>query len=238
MMISPAIKRQMHRDICADPVLHGEVLNLYLNGEQYPHRVADYFPLVDDIEPELAERMRAHMCDEDKHIALYQKAVRRIQQPIRELAMQDVFNHVIRSYTTDTFAFNDGDGEDTRRLKLGHFLAHLHFLETRVAQSLEYHLEGCEHSTSTYPSKVVKVILKDERKHASYTREAVYQLLPRALAESVLSAHQKAEGKANVDFSYRQFTRLLRDHRRRFPTSRRWLYRGAAFCLSQVMRYA
>ena len=37
--------RRLHRDICADPVLHGLVLNLYLNGEEYPHRVADYFPM-------------------------------------------------------------------------------------------------------------------------------------------------------------------------------------------------
>ena len=36
-------KRLLHRDLCADPLLHGLVLNLYLNGEQYPHRVENYF---------------------------------------------------------------------------------------------------------------------------------------------------------------------------------------------------
>ena len=44
MDIIAGIKRRLHRDIVADPVLHGLVLNLYLNGEQYPHRVSDYFP--------------------------------------------------------------------------------------------------------------------------------------------------------------------------------------------------
>ena len=44
-MVIDGIKARLHRDIVADPVLHGLVLNLYLNGEQYPHRVTDYFPL-------------------------------------------------------------------------------------------------------------------------------------------------------------------------------------------------
>ena len=36
-----AVKRRLHREIVADPVLHGLVLNLYLNGEEYPHLVDD-----------------------------------------------------------------------------------------------------------------------------------------------------------------------------------------------------
>jgi hypothetical protein len=44
-LVVGAVKRRLHRDIVADPVLHGLVLNLYLNGERYPHRVDDYFPL-------------------------------------------------------------------------------------------------------------------------------------------------------------------------------------------------
>ena len=43
-MVIDGVKARLHRDIVADPVLHGMVLNLYLNGEQYPHRVSDYFP--------------------------------------------------------------------------------------------------------------------------------------------------------------------------------------------------
>ena len=45
MTVIGSIKLRLHRDIVADPVLHGLVLNLYLNGEQYPHRVQDYFPM-------------------------------------------------------------------------------------------------------------------------------------------------------------------------------------------------
>lgn len=237
-MITATIKRRMHRDICADPVLHGLVLNLYLNGEEYPHRVADYFPLVDDFEPELASRMRAHMQDEDKHIALYQKAVRQIAQPVQRLPMADVFNHVILSHTPDSFAFEESDNNQIKRLKLANFFAHLHFLESRVARSLEYHLEGCDRSPSSYPAKVIRVILKDELGHAQYTREAVHELLPRAKALDVLGIHQRAESRANVDFSYRQFKRLLSEQPQRFPRSRQWLYRGAAFCLGQVLNHA
>ena len=36
MRLAQAIKRRLHRDIVADPVLHGRVLNLYLNGELIP----------------------------------------------------------------------------------------------------------------------------------------------------------------------------------------------------------
>ena len=59
MVFIDRIKSRLHRDIVADPVLHGLVLNLYLNGEQYPHRVSDYFPFAAVEEPELERRMRA-----------------------------------------------------------------------------------------------------------------------------------------------------------------------------------
>src|SRR5262249_19838696 len=55
-MIVERVKRRLHRDIVADPVAHGLVLNLYLNGEHYPHRVDDYFPLAAADDPALAER--------------------------------------------------------------------------------------------------------------------------------------------------------------------------------------
>ena len=237
-MLAGTIKRQMHRDICSDPVLHGLVLNMYLNGEEYPHRVSDYFPVVDTLEPELAATMRAHLRDEDKHILLYRKAVKRLEQPVLRLPVEEVFNHIIRSHTPDSFAINAFDPSDEKRLKLAHFLAHLHFLETRVARSLEFHLDGCEYSPSTYPGKVVAAVLSDEQRHAQYTREAVFELLPRARSTAVLHAHRRAEAKANIDFSYRQFSRLLREHRSRFPSSRRWLYRCAALGLKEVLRHA
>src|SRR5690349_14033162 len=111
------IKARLHRDIVADPVLHGMVLNLYLNGEQYPHRVCDYFPFAAVEEPELERRMRAHMADEDKHIALYTRAIEKLGQPVTVQPLEEVFNGVIRRHTPVSFALSDGDGRDTCRTK-------------------------------------------------------------------------------------------------------------------------
>ena len=213
-------KKQLHRDICSDPVLHGLVLNLYLNGEEYPHRVSDYFPIADTEEPELAEMMRNHLRDEDKHIALYRKAVRNLEQPVLTLPMADIFNHVIRSHTADSFAVDPSESRDGKRAKLANFFAHLHFLEKRVAESLEYHLDACTHSPSDYPEKVIRIVLADERRHADYTRDAVLELVPRPTAA-------RDEARANLEFSRGQLGRLLREHGRRFPRSRRWLYRAS-----------
>src|SRR5258707_1861645 len=99
MPIIRGIKRRLHRDIVADPVLHGRVLNLYLNGEQYPHRVADYFPMAAVEDAALARRMRAHLHEEDKHVALYRRAIRALGQPVVELPLPDVYNTVIRRHT-------------------------------------------------------------------------------------------------------------------------------------------
>jgi hypothetical protein len=53
----------LHRDICRDPVLR-LVLNLYLNGEEYPHQIDDYFPTwaVTDADL-LAAMQKSHMQD-------------------------------------------------------------------------------------------------------------------------------------------------------------------------------
>jgi hypothetical protein len=228
----------MHRDICADPVLHGLVLNLYLNGEQYPHRVIDYFPPAENVEPELALAMHSHMQDEDKHIRLYEKAVKKLGQPVLELPLDSVFNHVIRSHTSESFAMQANDGPDEQRWKLANFFAHLHFLETRVAQSLEFHLDACAHSPSDYPAKVVSVVLGDELRHATYTRDAVHALLPRAKACSVMASHARAEATANVELSARELSRLVRENGDRFPHGRRWVYRLCTVFLAQVMNYA
>ena len=220
-------KKQLHRDICSDPVLHGLVLNLYLNGEEYPHRVSDYFPIADTEESELAEMMRNHLRDEDKHIALYRKAVRNLEQPVLVLPMTDIFNHVIRSHTADSFAFGPWESRDGKRAKLANFFAHLHFLEKRVVESLEYHLDACVHSPSDYPEKIIRIVLADERRHADYTRDAVMELVPRKAALATLERHEAAEARANLEFSRGQLGRLLREHGRRFPRSRRWLYRAS-----------
>ena len=96
MTLVGAVKGQLHRDICDNPVMHAMVLNFYLNGEQYPHRVDDYFPLAVAEENDLCASMRRHRRDEDKHIALYKKAFRSLAQPVVELPAEAVFNHVVR----------------------------------------------------------------------------------------------------------------------------------------------
>jgi len=228
MGLVAAIKRRLHRDIVADPVLHGRVLNLYLNGEEYPHRVEGYFPLAAVEDGALADTMRRHVREEDKHVALYRKAIARIGQPIRAMPTPEIYNSVIRRHTPADFTMGPRDGADARRLKLGHFLAHLHFLEARIARSLEIHLEACAHAPSAYPGKAVAAVLRDEYGHVAYTREAVHALLPRAAAGRVVALHRAAEARANREFSSTQLERLVREHRARFGPWSRALYLGCA----------
>lgn len=232
------VKRQLHRDIVADPVLHGLVLNLYLNGEQYPHRVTDYFPLAAASEVEIESLMRQHMAEEDRHILLYAKAIDKLEQPLLELPMGDIYNDVIRRHTSASFSIAPSDGFDARRLKLAHFYGHLHFLEKRIARSLEYHVEACAHSASPYPEKAVGAVLRDELRHVSYTQEVVHHLLPSQEASAVLSLHERAEKLANLDFSSRQLRKLLRDEASRFPRVRGAFYRGCTAVLKGVLSCA
>lgn len=233
-----AIKRKLHREIVADPVLHGLVLNLYLNGEEYPHLVDDYFPIDVGAEWGLDETMRSHLADEDKHVALYRKAITKISQPVLDLPMADIFNEVIRSHTPASFAMRDDDDRDARRLKLAHFFAHAHFLEKRVARSLEYHIDACAHAESPYPGKAVGAVLHDEGRHVAYTREAVEDLLPKTTANDVLALHARAERRANFDFSARQLTQLLREHSRRFSASGRAVFGACTFALRVCLDHA
>lgn len=221
MRIIDGMKRRLHRDIVADPVLHGRVLNLYLNGEQYPHRVQDYFPMAAAEELSLAQRMRQHLREEDKHVALYTRAIRALGQPVAELPLDDVYNTVIRRHTPPPEA---PSGADARRLGLAHFLAHLHFLETRVARSLEYHLDACAHAESPYPAKAVQVILADERAHAAYTREAVFELVPKGVGAKIIGVHRRAEARANREFSARELRRLLDEEGARFGRASHAIY--------------
>ena len=232
-----AVKRRLHREIVADPVLHGLVLNLYLNGEEYPHLVDDYFPIDVGREWGLDETMRSHLDDEDKHVALYRKAITKLGQPVLKLPMDDIFNEVIRSHTPASFAMRRGDDRDARRLKLAHFFAHAHFLEKRVARSLEYHIDACAHSPSPYPGKAVAAVLHDEGRHVAYTREAVEDLLPKASAAGVLALHARAERRANFDFSARQLTQLLREHSKRFSATGRALFGACTFALRAGLQH-
>jgi len=237
-LVVGAVKRRLHRDIVADPVLHGLVLNLYLNGERYPHRVDDYFPLAAANDAQLESLMRRHMAEEDRHIALYEKAIHKLGQPVLELPLGDVYNEVIRRHTSASFAMAAGDDTDARNLKLAHFFAHLHFLEKRIARSLEYHVDACAHAACPYPAKAVGAVLADELRHVSYTRESVQHVLPGRAAKVVLALHARAERRANLDFSARQLGRLLRDEARRFPRGRGAFYRGCTSILRGALACA
>jgi hypothetical protein len=238
MSIVDRVKVRLHRQIVDDPVIHGIVLNLYLNGEQYPAMVDDYFPIQQVDEPELGALMEAHLRDEEKHVALYSKAIKTMGQPIVNLPIADIFNEVVRRYTTASFAMKAEDTKDERTKKLAHFFAHTHFIEKRVARSLEYHVEACEMSNAAYCSKVVGVILKDELRHVSYTREMVDSLLPKHAANEVMAVHERAERTANLDFSATELRRILKTHRTRFSAPTRLFYHGCAGALSRLCAYA
>lgn len=231
-------KRRLHRDIVADPLLHARVLNLYLNGEAYPHRVDDYFPVAHVESPELAARMRVHMDDEDKHVALYAKAIEKLGQVVEDLPHACIFNAVIRQHTPESWAVRAGQDRQTQRLRLAHFFAHAHCLEKRVARSLEMHLDACAHAASPYPAKAVAAVLADEYGHVRYTAEAVDDLLPRAVAQEVWKAHTVAEKRANLDFSAAQLKRLLRENRHSWPSSRRGYYRVCSAAMRGLLSHA
>ncbi len=237
MSLADAVKRRLHREIVADPVLHGLVLNLYLNGEEYPHRVDDYFPTTVGDEWGLGAAMRDHQADEDKHVALYTRAIEKLGEPIRCLPMADIFNEVIRNHTPVGFAMTPQDDRDQRRVKLAHFFAHAHFLEKRIARSLDYHGDACAHAASPYPGKAVSAVLRDEARHVAYTLDAVHDLLPSAEAQDILRMHAAAERQANVDFSAAQLGRLLREHRRRFSLAGWAMFKPCTLLLNACLTY-
>ncbi|MCF6263421.1 MAG: hypothetical protein L3J24_07545 [Xanthomonadales bacterium] len=221
----PFIKNNLHKDICRVPEVHACVLNLYLNGEEYPHKVNDYFPTSAVDNPELLATMKRHMDDEDKHVLIYRKLINKLDQPIIELPMDDVYNHVIKNYTPVSFHILDDDSADIKTEKLASFMAHLHFLELRITTSLQFHGEACQHSPIDYSEKAVSLVLADEKTHVEYTKNAVFDLLPRQRALEMLAIHREAEHKANLQFSYQQLRKLVTIYSHKFPKSRRWIYK-------------
>ncbi|AVP96416.1 hypothetical protein C7S18_04050 [Ahniella affigens] len=238
MFLIDRIKHQLHQDIVADPVLHARVLNLYLCGEAYPHAVNDYFPVAAVRDPDLAEAMRQHQADEDKHIALYAKAIQKLGEPVQQLPPEHIFNHVIRQHSAETWHVEPEMADDQRTRRVASFLAHAHILEKRVARSLEYHLEACNRAADPYPAKAVAAVLGDEQRHVSYTHDAVFHLLPRAEAAALLRSHERAEARANLDFSSNQLRRLLREETQHWPTARRGFYRACAAVMRGVLHCA
>lgn len=225
MFIIDGIKSSLHRDVVANPVCHGWVLNLFLNGERYPETVCDYFQSEYAPHTELAASITRHAADEAKHVRLYTHALKSLGQPVVELTPPFVFNEVVRSFTPATFHIVPDDPPDVRRYKLANFLAHAHFLEKRVGRSIEYHADACAALGRDTVGKCVAAVIRDESRHVSYTREAVFDLLPRPTAEDLLDMHRRAEAKANLEFS----RRLLRMFLQRFDDGvrphRKILYR-------------
>jgi hypothetical protein len=182
--------------------------------------------------------MRVHMDEEDKHIALYAKAIEKLGQVVEDLPHGCIFNAVIRYHTPESWAVHADQDRETQRLRLAHFFAHAHCLERRVARSLEMHLDACAHSTSPYPAKAVGAVLADEYDHVRYTAEAVDELLPRSAAQEVWKVHTIAEKRANLDFSSAQLKRLLRENRASWPRSRRGYYRICSAGMRGLLSHA
>jgi hypothetical protein len=229
-----SLKQLWHRELAARPSTHAWVLNLYRAGERYPETVSDYFPVAHAPWPELAASFASHRQDEVRHEKMYARAIGRMGQPVVELSGPLVFNQVIRDCTRSPWAVGEGDGPDARRLKVAHFCAHAHFLEQRIARSLRWHLDACEHARSDHAGAVVARVLDDEDHHVAYTRDAVAQLVDRRTAERVLDEHRRAEARANLRFSAGAVRACLRTFPRELPAHRRALWRLCALVMEEA----
>lgn len=232
------IKQGWHRDLASDPVTHGWGLNLYLNGERYPQTVCDYFQIEYAPTAELAEKLRCHERDEHKHEKLFERGLASIGQPVVILPPSDVFNEIVRSFTPGTFYIVSSDPPDIRREKLANFMAHAHFLEKRVASSLQLHADGCDMAGKPAIVKIAGAVVADEIRHVDYTRETVLDLLTRRRAADVFDAHRRAEARANLRFSSQQVAAFLNTFKEILPRRRRLLYRFCARILEGAECYA
>ena len=235
--IVDSVKGRFHRELVANPLTHGWVLNLYRSGERYPQRVCDYFQ--SDFAPtqELAVLLRQHAADEDKHVQLFSQALKTLAQPVIEADLGDVFNEVVRSFTPGTFHIVESDPLEVRRRKLANFLAHAHHLEKRVAQSFAYHMDACERSGKDIIAKLVSLTKTDEDRHVNYTRETVFNLLTHREAQAVMDLHRRAEARANLRFSQRQVRQFLAQFGDVTPKHRRWLYQICATVMEAAGNY-
>jgi hypothetical protein len=215
-MVISRIKKTWHDDLVRDPETHAWVLSLYRAGEFHPQASDDYFPAWAAESAELRASIERHASDEIRHVKIYDRAIERLGQTRTEIEGLDVFNVAIREHTKVDFRATREMSRDTVRERLAHFLAHAHFLETRISQSLDYHLEACERSGRTEVARVVAAVHVDEERHTSYTLAAVKDLLPASEAARVLAVHRQGEARANLAFSARQVRSFLR----RFRTSR------------------
>lgn len=222
-------KQIWHRHLVERPTTHAWVLNLYRAGEQHPENVDDYFPARHAPWPWLAAELTRHAGDERRHARMYERAVERLGEPVEEMRGPSVFNEVIRSCTSATFRVDEGDAPDVVRRKVAHFCAHAHFLEKRIARSVAYHLDACEHAGLDAPAAVVARVHADEERHQRYTLEAVGELVDRRAAAEILDVHRRGERRANLVFSQRQVRTFLARFRDVSPLHLTLAYRlGAA----------
>lgn len=212
-LLIASTKRAWHAALVADPTTHAWVLNLYRAGERHPEQVTDYFPIDDAPSEALREQMIRHRSDEARHAQLYERAVKLLDQPLEEPDGLDVFNNAIRHCTGAPFAIEAAMTRAQRTERVVHFLCHAHFLEKRIARSLQYHAEACQHGVDGGVRVVVESVLADEERHCAYTRHAPYELVPRRTADAAFAHHEAAERRANLLFSARQVRTFLR----RFP---------------------
>ena len=236
--IIDSIKNGFHGDIVANPVTHGWVLNLYRGGERYPQRVCDYFQSEFAPGKDLAAQLRRHAAEEDKHVHLFSSAIRKLEQPVVEIEIDDVFNEVIRSFTPGTFHIVEGDSLEIRRRKLANFLAHAHHLEKRVARSFAYHIDACERAGRDEIAELVARAKHDEDGHVQYTRVAVFELLTRRDANAVMELHKRAEAQANMIFSQKLVRAFLARYSSTIPRYRQWLFRICATIMEATGQYA
>lgn len=227
MMLVDRMKQSLHRDIVSHPKLHAWVLNLYLNGESYPHRVSDYFPKAGNAS--LQHRLDEHLLDEARHVRLYAKAIAKLGDQPRELVVSDIYNDLVRRHTRAEITAARGALENSH---LAHFFAHVHFIERRVLRSLEYHVDACVNCKEPYIAKALAVVASDEARHVRYTRDAVFDLLPRGAATRILKIHENAERHANRHFSARNLRTLAIRFLPEIGRKRQLLYRAFSHVLT------
>jgi hypothetical protein len=217
-------KHRWHDELVRHPRTHAWVLNLYRAGEHHPETVDDYFPIdaVDD--EELRCSMAKHRAEERAHEKLYRAAIEKLGGELEDFVDDDVFNVAIRKATCARFAMAKDADEATKRAAVAHFLAHAHFLESRIACSLEVHLAACRRAGLDDVVRLVEHVLRDETRHAAYTREWVHRLLPANQADETLEIHRRGEALANRRFSARQVRAHLKRHADLLSSSqrRRW----------------
>jgi hypothetical protein len=232
------LKIAYHKDLASHPVSHAWILNLYRSGEEHHLTVDDYFPAEYAPSTQLSKDLERHKNDEVKHGKIFAHLLNAAGWPLTDFAGDDVYNNVVRRFTPATFKMQDDDSQEERRVKLAHFLAHAHFLEMRVAESLVYHLEACDQLGKHDLVQGLGSIHKDEERHRTYTREAVFDLLTRKHAMQVFALHKEAEAKANISFSLTQVHYLLKNMTDYLSRYNIVLLKICAFIVERSKKYA